>query len=125
MSHRRHEIPTHLNVEDRAFYGLSVRQATLLIVGLAGGYGLWSQWPDIFPILRLAIAATCVGAAAALALFRPGGRGLEEWIFVALRYLSLPKSAVWRPRVPGTESCQSPALFWEELSPHLTWKEDR
>ena len=22
----RHEIPTHLNVEDRAFYGLSVRQ---------------------------------------------------------------------------------------------------
>ena len=32
MPRRRHEIPTHLNVEDKAFVGLSVRQLMNLIV---------------------------------------------------------------------------------------------
>ena len=46
MPSGRHEIPTHLNVEDRAVYGLSVRQLTYLVVGSSGGYQLWSAWPD-------------------------------------------------------------------------------
>ena len=44
---QRHEIPTHLDVEDRAFYGLTARQVMWLTVGCAGGYGLWAQWPDL------------------------------------------------------------------------------
>ena len=37
MAAARHEIPTHLNAEDRAFYGLTARQLMWLTVGCAGG----------------------------------------------------------------------------------------
>ena len=43
MPSGRHEIPTHLNVEDRAVYGLSVRQLTYLVAGCSGAYGVWSD----------------------------------------------------------------------------------
>jgi hypothetical protein len=104
MPHLRHEIPTHLNVEDKAFYGLSVRQFTYLTVGLACAYGLWQQWPVLPMVLRLGLAAACLLAALTVALVRPHGRGLEERFFVLLHYLSIPRAAVWRPREPHTPS---------------------
>ena len=87
----RHEIPTHLNVEDRAFYGLSVRQVMYLTGGFSLGYSLWTQWGDALPELRIAMAVTCALVAIILALIRPAGRGFEEWAFVVLRYLVIPR----------------------------------
>ncbi len=124
MTLRRHEIPTHLNVEDRAFYGLSARQATYLIVGFSGSYGLWSQWPHLVIGLRLALALGCVVVAAALALLRPHGRALEEWLFVILRHVTVPKACVWRPSEPDSGPGWPSAGRWEELTPCVTWKED-
>ena len=124
MTLRRHEIPTHLNVEDRAFYGLSARQAMYLIIGVSGAYGLWSQWP-LLPIgLRLALAFGCVALAAALALWRPHGRGLEEWLFLVLRYAAVPKATVWRPSEPDSGAGYPSPTRWEELAPRVTWKEE-
>ena len=94
MDDWRHEIPTHLNVEDKAFYGLTARQVMLLIAGASSGYGLWNQWPDLPMALRIALAVSCLVLAAAIAFVRPYGRGLEEWAFVALHYLTLPKTSV-------------------------------
>jgi len=93
----RHEIPTHLGVEDRAFYGLSVRQVMYLTGGFSLGYSLWTQWGDALPELRIAMAVTCALVAIILALVRPAGRGFEEWAFVVLRYLVIPHRARWSP----------------------------
>lgn len=124
MAAKRHEIPTHLNVEDRAFYGLSARQFTYLIVGLATSYGLWNQWPDLPVAVRLALAVACFALAAAVALVRPHGRGLEEWAFVLLHYAAAPKASVWRPREPDPVAWRPSATGWAELSPRPVWMAD-
>lgn len=124
MTVMRHEIPTHLNVEDRAFYGLSVRQVMILTVGFSGAYAFWNQWSDLLVPARLALAGACLLLTATFALIRPAGRTLEEWAIVALRYLVLRKVAIWRPREPDLRSWRPPMEHWEELSPTLTWTEE-
>jgi hypothetical protein len=125
MATLRHEIPTHLNVEDRAVYGLSVRQLTYLIVGSSGAYAIWSSWPDLPDELRGAAAAAAVLLAAAFAFVRPGARGLEEWALAALRYLATPKRAVWRAREPDPSAWRRDPAAWAEAEPRLSWAVDR
>jgi len=93
----RHEIPTHLEVADRALLGLTMRQLLSAAIGLALAYGALSDLPLPFG-LRIAIAIVVIVAAAILVLSRPGGRPAEEWTFVLLRYWTAPRVAVWRPR---------------------------
>jgi len=93
----RHEIPTHLEVADRAFLGLTMRQLLSAAIGLALAYGALSDLPLPFA-LRLAAAAVVIVGAAVLVLWRPSGRPVEEWLFVLLRYWTVPRVAVWRPR---------------------------
>lgn len=95
----RHEVPTHLNIEDKAFAGLTMRQPMVAIIGLA----LALRGND-----RSAAAgarAPGSGAAAllwtaAFTLWQPAGRSLKEWAFVLLRYASVPRVVVWRVRTP-------------------------
>jgi hypothetical protein len=122
MAPQRHEIPTHLTVEDRAFYGLTARQLMWLTVGCAGGYGLWTQWPDLPAGIRLALAGVCLTLAVVLALVRPHGRGLEEWAFVALHYAALPKVSAWRPREPELAVWRPAGQRWAALTPRLRWQ---
>ena len=122
---RRHEIPTHLNVEDRAIYGLTIRQVMYLIVGGAGGYALWNQWPGLPLVLRGVLVAPCLLLAIIVALVRPYGRGLDEWLFVALHHISVPKVSVWRPLEPDPAAWSMAGSEWEELKPQLTWQEER
>ena len=99
-----HEIPTHLEVADRAVLGLTMRQLLAAAIGLALAYGAVSDVPLPFT-LRLAGAAGVLLVTAVLALWRPAGRAAEEWAFVLVRYWATPRVAVWRPRawpVPGT-----------------------
>lgn len=117
----RHEIPTHLNVEDKAFYGLSVRQVMHLMGGAAGAYTLWGQWPDAPIALRVLAAGACLAMALVFALVRPYGRDLEGWLFLALRYAAFPRACVWRPSEPHPEA-SAPAgsrrQGWAELLPN-------
>ncbi len=93
----RHEIPTHLNVEDKAFAGLTMRQLMTAAVGLGLAYGVASELPLPMPI-RLAAAAIVMIAVGVMAVWRPAGRPMEDWAFVLLRYWAVPRVAVWRPR---------------------------
>lgn len=93
----RHEIPTHLEVADRAFLGLTMRQLLSAAIGLALAYGALSDLPLPFG-LRIATAVVVIVAAAVLVLWQPGGRPAEEWTFVLLRYWTSSRVAVWRPR---------------------------
>lgn len=98
---QRHEIPTHLEVEDKIFGSLTVRQLLVLAVGLSLSYGLWSllrhvttgRVPIAVEILLAAIPALCT---LALALVQPGGRPFEEWLLTLLRFATLPRVCIWR-----------------------------
>jgi hypothetical protein len=121
---RRHEIPTHLDVEDKAFYGLSVRQVTHLMVGASTAYAVWNQWIWAPPAARLALAILCFLAAAALALVRPGGRGLEQWAFVVLHHAATPRRSVWRVPDPNPDDWRARGGDWAELAPRVAWRGD-
>ena len=119
----RHEIPTHLNVEDRAFYGLSARQVTYVTLGCASAYWAWTSALDLPLAVRLSAVALCFLVALTLALLRPLGRSLETWAYLGLRYLALPRRAVWQRALldpaPDAESDEG----WAEWSPQLAWQE--
>ena len=116
LASARHELPTHLQVEDRLIAGLTIRQTLLLSAGVSLGYSLWRHLAGMQASLqtalapmqltgltalvalatRLALAALPVGVFALLALARLADRPLEEWLVLALRYLTLPKAFIWR-----------------------------
>ncbi|HZC05038.1 MAG TPA: hypothetical protein VE338_05295 [Ktedonobacterales bacterium] len=122
----RHEIPTHLHVEDKLLGSLTVRQTLYLCIGLSLSYGLWQQLGAPGPLhalgmaalpLRVFLSALPTGFALLCALLRPAQRPLEEWIFVALRYLSLPKATVWRASASTTDT----HALWT-IAPHATMR---
>ena len=121
----RHQIPTHLNVEDRAIFGLTVRQVAYLVVGCAGAYNLWTLFPDWPDAARLGIAVVCLLAAALVALVRPAGRGLEQWVFVVLHYAAVPRRSAWRPGEPDAALWRPREVAWAETAPWVSWAEDR
>jgi hypothetical protein len=122
---QRHEVPTHLNVEDKAFLGLSVRQFMFLTSGASLGYGLYNEWADLPPTLRIGLGCLVFLIAALLALCRPGNRGLEEWAFVLLRHTAIPKRAVWKPPEPDPADWQASGMRWEALEPRPDWEDER
>ena len=122
MASLRHEIPTHLNVEDKPFYGLSARQFADLIGGLGGTYSLWNQTPA-WPIApRLVVTLLSLTLALTVAVLKPGGRRLEAWLFVALHYMVTPKVTVWRRPDPTEADWAATRGEWVELTPsRLSW----
>jgi len=93
----RFEVPTHLDVEDRPFCGLTVRQVLVLALGGAWAYGLWAQ-AALPAALRLALASACALLVAA------GALGWGAWLLAAVRYALTPRVAVRRPaRPPGAD----------------------
>ena len=102
---QRHEIPTHLEVEDKILGTLTVRQLLFLAVGLSLSYGLWGLLHQLavspgqyLPIVaQIALAAIPALCTLVLALAQPGGRPLEEWLLAIARYAGQPKVCIWRP----------------------------
>ena len=121
MSRLRHEIPTHLNVQDKPLLGLTMRQFMELMAGLAGTYGLWNQWPELPIGIRVVLTALSLLMTLATTLFRPGGRGLEEWLLIGLEYAATPRRSVWRPREPAMADWWPRQAPWAELTPRLAW----
>lgn len=123
MTFARHEIPTHLGVEDRAFYGLTVRQVLALAVGFAVGYAIWNGLPDLALGPRLGLALVPLALAALFALLRPHRRGLEEWALVAARYAIVPKRRVWQPNDRRADAGSGRRARWQRLEPRPRWTE--
>ena len=48
MTLAHHEVPTHLNVEDKVLFGLTVRQFLIVLVGCLASYALWQQAAPFF-----------------------------------------------------------------------------
>jgi hypothetical protein len=99
MDVQRHEIPTHLDVEDKLLLGLTVRQVLIILLGCAIGYSLWhalgtAHWPTLLRFLLSVIPAL---VAVVLAVLKPAGRPLELWVIIWLRYQAQPHIYTWRP----------------------------
>ena len=92
----RHEIPTHLAVEDRLLAGLTMPQLLVLLVGGCAGYVAWQGAVFLPATVRLTLAGAALVASAAAALFRPHGQSLLAWTLIVLRYLALPRVCLWR-----------------------------
>ena len=111
----KHEIPTHLEVEDKILFGLTVRQVLVLGFGLAIGYALWQHLGPSHTVtpgshflahaslsspvpapLRILLAAIPFAGSAIIAFYRHGGRSAEDWMLAYARYLAAPKVSLWR-----------------------------
>ena len=124
MTTRHHEVPTHLNVEDRVLFGLTARQFLYVLVGSSASYTLWEQTLGLADPLRVASVAVCLATTLAFALLRPADRALEEWLVAALVYAATPRRATWQPAEPRPADWRPEGTNWQELAPSLVWAED-
>ena len=95
----RHEIPTHLDVQDTLLLGLTVRQSLHLLAGLAASLAVWRElalYSAVPLTLRATFVGVCLVATALLVLVRPHRRDLDAWAVVAVRYATAPRVCVWR-----------------------------
>jgi hypothetical protein len=121
---RHHEVPTHLNVEDKVLFGLTVRQFLYMLVGSSVTYTLWEQSAGLTDPARIAIGVVCVLITLAFALLRPADRPLEEWLAAALVYAASPRHSTWQPVEPEVLDWRPSAGGWQELAPSLSWADD-
>jgi len=119
-----HEVPTHLNVEDKVVFGLTVRQFLYMLVGSSATYTMWDQSAALPIALRVSLAIASVSITLAFALVRPSDRPLEEWMAAALLYLASPRTSTWQPRQPDAINWRTAGASWQELVPSLSWAED-
>ncbi len=125
MNRTHHEVPTHLNVEDKLLFDLTVRQFLYLLVGASAGYGLWEQTTLLALGIRGALVGSCLVITLAFALLRPGGRPLEEWLLAALVYVASPHRSTWQLVEPNPADWRPSGAAWQELSPSLTWADEQ
>jgi PrgI family protein len=121
MTLQHHEVPTHLNVEDKILLGLTARQFLYLLVGSSTTYLVWDQSTSFGQLPRLVLAGVLVLITLVFALLRPAGRAPEEWLTAALAFAAAPKRATWRPRTPAASDWRLADASWHELAPSLAW----
>jgi PrgI family protein len=120
---RVYEVPTHLQVEDALIAGLSPRQLLRLLAGASIAYGIWDQAILLPPAARAAAAALVALCAVVMALFQPGGRPIDQWVFAAVFYALLPHRWIWRPTEfdSGASEMSEASTDWADLAPALGW----
>jgi hypothetical protein len=121
MPSLHHEVPTHLDVEDKVMLGLTVRQFLQLLVGSSASYTLWQQTAALGDAFRVALVTMSVGMTLALALLHPAGRTLDEWTVAALLFMGSPRRAAWQPPEPTVGDWRPTGANWQELAPDLVW----
>ena len=119
---RVYELPTHLQVEDALLLGLTPRQLVRLAVGASLAYGAWDQAAGLPPGLRITLTAVLALLGLLLALVRPGGRPLDQWLLAALFFTVQPRRRLWA-RVSSAPGPARPGAGegWAELTPQPAW----
>ncbi len=92
-----HEIPTHLDVEDRLLGPLTTRDALTLLLGASAAYGIWTT-PTLPTGVRSTLAGITSLGALLFAVVKIQGRSLDGWLGAGLVYLGLARRTTWRPR---------------------------
>jgi hypothetical protein len=117
---RVYELPTHLHVEDTLLFGLTARQLVRLLVCAALAYELWDVSPGLPTPPRIGLAAAFALCGLLFALFRPGGRPLDQWLLAIVLFYLLPRRRTWRRTAPiGFEDQERGG--WAELRADPDW----
>ena len=99
--HQYHINPTQLGAPEKLLWGLTARQLFILALGCSLGYRLWAACAFLLASgiagfgMRLLLASLPVLLALALATIQLGGRSLEIWAVLLLRFWGKQKQAVW------------------------------
>lgn len=124
MTTPHHEVPTHLDVEDKVVFGLTVRQFLYLLVGSSASYAVWDQVATLGDGLRDVGVGVCIVTTLAFALLRPAGRALEDWLVAGLVFAASPRRSTWQLMEPVPAEWRLAGAGWQELTPSLAWAED-
>ena len=86
-------MPQHLELEDVIAWGLGATDLMCVAAGAVSAWWLYLNLPLGFD-LRVAVAAPLVLAGLALGTLRFGELALREWLRIALRYASRPRTLI-------------------------------
>jgi hypothetical protein len=115
----RVRVPADVERDDELAFGLTARQVAILAVAGAGVWAAWRLTIGLVPPLVFAAAMVPVAAlAAALALGRRDGLGLDRYALAALAHARTPKRAVHAPEgIPDLPDVIDPALAPRRTGP--------
>lgn len=96
----RHEVPTHLDIEDHLFWGLTMPRLFGVVATLGAAYGLHSRFPwEHLPLpdswrtaVRWAAPLLLAVVGLSLSLVRPSGRPLASWLADILLFALGPRA---------------------------------
>jgi len=126
----RYQVPQFIEVEDKIFGQLTLKQFLYVAGGAAIGFILWSSLPQFLAIL---IGLPVVGFFLALAFYQSNGRPFILTVESAIKYFFATKLYIWRkqeknPEAKVEEKNTASELYVPKLSDSklrdLTWSLD-
>ena len=91
----KYQVPQFLEIEDKIFGPLTLKQFLYSAAGAALGFIIWSTFPKILAIL---IGVPIVSLFIGLAFWQVNSRPLATVIEHALKYFFTPKLYLWKKR---------------------------
>jgi len=125
----RYQIPQFIEIEDKIFGPLTLKQFLYLAGGGAITFILWSALPNIIAIL---IIAPVIGISLALAFAKPNGRPFIHTMEYAVKFFLSSKVYIWKKSQKSPEKkeieiieekLEIPKLSNSKLK-ELTWSLD-
>jgi len=126
----RYQVPQFIEVEDKIFGQLTLKQFLYVSGGAAIGFILWSSLPQF---LALLIGLPVVGFFLALAFYQSNGRPFILTVESAVKYFFATKLYIWKkqekkPVAKEVEKNTASELYVPKLSDSklrdLTWSLD-
>ena len=126
----RYQVPQFIEVEDKIFGQLTLKQFLYVSGGAAIGFILWSSLPQF---LALLIGLPVVGFFLALAFYQSNGRPFILTVESAVKYFFATKLYIWKkaekkPEAVAVEKNTAAELYVPKLSDSklrdLTWSLD-
>jgi hypothetical protein len=96
------EFPTFLNEQPTIIFGRTGRELMIIAGGCTAGFSIWGNLPHLQATAGgMAVLITMISVVVILslvvALVQVAGRPLEEWFFVLLFYIGMPKLFLYMP----------------------------
>jgi hypothetical protein len=126
----RYQVPQFIEVEDKIFGPLTLKQFLYVSGGAALGFILWTVLPQF---LALLIGIPVVSFFMALAFYQSNGRPFINTVESAVKYFFGPKLYIWKkvekkPQTKDVEKNTATELYVPKLSDSklrdLTWSLD-
>jgi len=126
----RYQVPQFIEVEDRIFGQLTLKQFLYVSGGAAIGFLLWTSLPNF---LALLIGIPVVGFFITLAFYQSNGRPFVNTVESAVKYFFAVKLYIWKkqekkPVAVAESQAENPELYVPKLSNsklrELTWSLD-